>query len=81
VTGPVVLPDPKTPDRVLRAVLPLASGDTLIRWCGPTAALIKDVVLTALRLAAAWSGEPRAPPWLVASNHLGPNHWFAVLDD
>jgi urease accessory protein len=77
--GPIGTP-PRPHLGVDRAVLPLASGDTLIRWCGPPPSLIDDVVGTALRLAAAWSGGPGAPPWLLAANHLGPNHWFSAVD-
>ncbi len=80
VTGPVAGGDreigPDSPFR--KVVLPLAGGDTLIRWCGPTPALIRDVVLTALRCAAEWSGDPSAPPWFLATNHLGANHWFST---
>jgi urease accessory protein len=76
VSGPVEAPA-GPPGAIERAILPLASGDTLIRWCGPTAPLINDVVITALRIAAAWSGIPLAPPWLISSNNLGPNHWFS----
>lgn len=61
-----------------KAVLPLAAGDTLIRWCGPVASLIDDVVLTALRLAAGWSAGCAKAPWLLGSNHLGPSHWFSL---
>jgi hypothetical protein len=62
---------------VLRAILRPESGDTLIRWCGPTTRLIHEVVVAALRLAPAWSGRPSSSPWLLASNHLAPNHWFS----
>jgi urease accessory protein len=78
VTGTVELPPlgPGTP--LERVSLPLDSGDTLIRWCGPVPELTADVATTAFRLAAAWSGNRDAPPWLIGSNHLVPNHWFSV---
>jgi urease accessory protein len=66
---------------IRRAHFALESGDTVIRWCGPPAALIDDVVVTALKLAAAWSGGPAAPPWLIASHNLGTSHWFSVPFD
>jgi urease accessory protein len=61
-------------DAVERAVLPLAAGDTCLRWCGPPPELTADLVGTALRLAGAWDGTA---PWLLGSSSLGPNHWFA----
>jgi urease accessory protein len=78
VTGPVSNRGNAPPAPVLRSVLPLARGDTLIRWCGPPAALIREVVVAALGLAASWPGDDPARPWLIASRHLGPNHWFSV---
>ena len=56
----------------------LASGDTVTRWCGPVPGLTQDVVLTALGLAAARTGRSADFPWLIASHHLGPDHWFSV---
>jgi len=64
-----------------RVVLPLAHGDTLIRWCGPVPELTLDLVGTALRLAASWSGDPHAGPWLIGSNHLAPSHWFSIRNE
>jgi urease accessory protein len=78
VTGSVELA-PTDPDRSFhRAILPLAHGDTLIRWCGPVPDVSADLVQTAFQLAATWSGGSHAPPWLIGSNHLVPNHWFSV---
>jgi urease accessory protein len=57
------------------AVLALASGDTCVRWCGPPSEVIASVVRTALGEAGRWSGQG---PWLLASNHLAPNHWFSA---
>lgn len=55
-----------------QAILSLSSGATCVRWCGPSAEIIHAVVQTALRHAA--SG---AFPWLLASHHFAPNHWFS----
>jgi hypothetical protein len=78
VTGKVDLP-PLGPEGPLRrAVLPLAHGDTLIRRCGPVPELTADLTTTAFQLAARWSGGAEAPPWLIGSTHLGPNHWFST---
>lgn len=81
VTGPVDLPDLDPNQTLKRAVLRLQSSDTVIRWCGPVPDLMADLVTTAFRLAAAWSGDPDARPWLVGSNHLVPNHWFSVRSE
>ena len=78
LTGEVHLPDLVAHASVRRAVLPLAHGDTLIRWCGPVGDVTAEVVRTALTVAAGWSGRDDAPPWLIGSNHLVPNHWFSV---
>lgn len=61
-----------------RANLTLAGGDTLIRWCGPAPALVPAVVHEALSLAAAWTPEAAARPWLIGGHHLNPSHWFTV---
>ena len=37
-----------------------------------------DLVAIALRLAASWTVGPDAPPWLLASSGLAPNHWFST---
>lgn len=80
VTGPVARADAAS-ESMHKAVLPLAEGDTLIRWCGPVGPLIHDVVVTALGQAAMWSGDEARGPWLLGSNHLGPSHWFSVFLD
>jgi len=49
-----------------------AAGDTCLRWCGESEAVVAGLVETALRAA----GEKSGPTWL-AQNDLGPNHWFA----
>jgi urease accessory protein len=73
VTGPVKRGEAGLPDT---AVLPLASQDTCLRWCGSPAEVLSELVSTALRSAAGWSGGPGASPWLLASHHLAPSHWF-----
>jgi urease accessory protein len=59
------------------AVLRTASEDTCIRWCGPPAEVTRAVVRAALSIAGCWSGGAGAPPWLLESSHLAPNHWFS----
>jgi urease accessory protein len=78
IAGPVpeVLPEPNSPLR--RALFRLDTGESCMRWCGPPAAVTADLVLTALRLAAHWTCGPDAPPWLLASSGLAPNHWFST---
>jgi urease accessory protein len=66
VTGPVTVPAP--------AALALASGDTLVRKCGPPGEVVRELVAAALGQAGAWSG---GPAWLVASGNFGPSHWFS----
>ena len=61
-----------------RSVFRLDTGDTCVRWCGPPAAVTADLVHTALRVAAGWTVGPEAPPWLLASSGLAPNHWFST---
>lgn len=77
VTGPIAERFQSSPGPIAKAVLGLPDGDTLIRWCGPAPTLTNEVVNHALGLAAAWSGGPLAPPWLLSSNSLGPSHWFS----
>ena len=60
-----------------RAMLQLASGDTVVRWCGSPGELTADLVSTAMTLAARWSGGDE--PWLLSSSSFGPNHWFSVM--
>lgn len=76
VIGKIEL-DPPAPQLSLhRAVLSLAQGDTLIRWCGATLDLARDLARNALQIAASRSGDPQARPWLIASNHLCPAMGF-----
>lgn len=61
-----------------RAVCPLESGDTCVRWCGHPASVTADLVRTALLAAATWTGGPNSGPWLLDSTDLAPNHWFST---
>jgi urease accessory protein len=61
-----------------RSVFRLDTGESCMRWCGHPAAVTADVVRVALRLAAHWTLGPEAPPWLLASSGLAPNHWFST---
>lgn len=78
VAGPVpeVLPEPYPGLR--RSLFRLDTGESCLRWCGHPAAVTADLVKTALRLAACWTVGPEAPPWLLASGDLAPNHWFST---
>jgi urease accessory protein len=60
-----------------RSVFPLESGDTCMRWCGDPSAVTADMVRVALTLAGSWTGGVDAPPWLLNSGDLAPNHWFS----
>lgn len=55
-----------------RAILPLLSGDTCVRWCGSPTEILRAVVQSALHHAASGAGC-----WLLESHHLAPNHWFS----
>jgi urease accessory protein len=78
IAGPV--PDALTeagPD-LRRSVFRLDTGASCMRWCGHPTAVTADLVHNALRLAAGWTVGPDAPPWLLASSGLAPNHWFST---
>ncbi len=77
VAGPVTDPPPYESVRFLRSTFRLDSGESCIRWCGPPAAVTTDLVETALTLASQWTESPGAPPWLLSSSSLSPNHWFS----
>jgi urease accessory protein len=80
VTGRVDLPPTGPGSPFERVALPLAHGDTMIRWCGPAQQVIADFTGVALSVPAAWvrpSDGFAARPWLVGGNHLVPNHWFS----
>ncbi len=76
VTGPVHTGPAHPGGAFERVALPLASGDTCLRWCGAPAAVLADLVVTALGEAAAWEGGAGAGPWLLSGQNLAPNHWF-----
>jgi urease accessory protein len=78
IAGPLpeVMPEPSPALR--RAVFRLDTGEACIRWCGPPAAVTSDLVQIALGVAACWTVGPDAPPWLLASSGLAPNHWFST---
>jgi urease accessory protein len=77
VAGPIPESLPDVGPAVQRSVFPLDSGESCLRWCGPPAAVTAELVQTALGLAASWTLGPGAPPWLLASSSLAPNHWFS----
>jgi urease accessory protein len=73
---------PESGQSMVRSVFRLDADLTCIRWCGPPAAVTADFVRTALVSAASWTDGPGAPPWLLASGSLAPNHWFSTpVDD
>jgi len=76
---PEALALPEAGTTLRRSVFRLETGETCMRWCGHPAAVTADLVHTAMRLAANWTIGPEAPPWLLASSGLAPNHWFSTL--
>lgn len=60
------------------ATFQLDTGEACMRWCGDPPAVTAALVGTAMRLAASWTDGPGAPPWLLASRGLTPNHWFST---
>jgi urease accessory protein len=78
VAGPVPDDLPAAAPGLQRSVLRLETGECCMRWCGHPAAVTADLVRIALRLAAGWTVGPEAPPWLLASSSLAPNHWFST---
>jgi urease accessory protein len=77
VAGPLPNGLPPPEPSVLRSVLRLASGEHALRWCGHPGAVTTDLVSIAMAIAASWTIGPGAPPWLLASSGLAPNHWFS----
>lgn len=77
VTGPVAEVLPVDTPGLHRSFFPLDCGDACIRWCGEPSAVTADLVKVALGLAGHWTGGMEAPPWLIASKNLAPNHWFS----
>ncbi|MFN0053263.1 MAG: urease accessory protein UreD [Planctomycetales bacterium] len=78
VGGP--LPDslPEVGSDVLRSVFRLDTGENCIRWCGHPTLVTAELAYMALHLAGVWTGDPSAPPWLLDSGGLAPNHWFSM---
>jgi urease accessory protein len=81
IAGPLPEVLPATSPGNLRSVFRLDTGECCIRWCGRPAAVTADLVLIALSLAAQWTVGRGAPPWLLASGGLAPNHWFSTPVD
>jgi urease accessory protein len=77
VAGPVPEALPEAQPTLMRSVFRLDSGESCLRWCGHPTAVTHDLVHTALSLAASWTIGADAPPWLLASTGLVPNHWFS----
>ncbi|MBN9519956.1 urease accessory protein UreD [bacterium] len=78
VGGPLPESLPEAAPSVRRSVFRLDTGENCLRWCGHPTAVTADLVLTALRIAAHWTVAAQAPPWLLASGGLAPNHWFSA---
>lgn len=78
VGGPLPESLPEITPGVKRSVFPLDTGESCLRWCGTPGAVTADVVRVALHIAARWTIGPDAPPWLLASSSLAPNHWFST---
>lgn len=73
---PPTLPEPLP--GVQRSLLPLDNGTSCLRWCGHPTPVTADLSTIAFTIAANWTGGPTAPPWLLASSDLAPNHWFST---
>ena len=78
IAGPVPEALADAAPALRRSLFRLDSGENCIRWCGHPTAVTADLVQTALGLAAQWTSGPEAPPWLLASSGLSPNHWFST---
>lgn len=78
VAGPLPETLPEPPVGVRRAIFRLDNGESCLRWCGHPTHVTADLVITALGLAAHWTGESLSSPWLLTSNELTPNHWFST---
>jgi urease accessory protein len=79
VAGPLPEALPDADPAVRRSMFRLGTGERCLRWCGHPTVVTADLVATRLRLAADWTGGAGAPPWLVASGSLSPNHWFSTV--
>ena len=78
VVGPVPDDLPVEAPGVRAARLPLDSDVVCFRLCGPPPAVTALLVATALKIAGGWTGGAGAPPWLLGSTGLAPNHWFST---
>jgi urease accessory protein len=78
VSGAIPEVLPEVGPALRRSIFHLDTGESCVRWCGHPTAVTADLVHTALHLAASWTGGPEAPPWLLASSALAPNHWFST---
>ena len=78
VTGNVELPLLGPEEPLCRVVLPLAHGDTLIRWCGPVPELTRDLVQH--RLADRRKLERRSARHPLADRIEPPRTQSLVLD-
>jgi urease accessory protein len=76
ISGPVPENLPQASPGLRRSVFRLETGESCFRWCGLPAHVTADLVSIAMSTAANWTGGPLAPPWLLASSGLAPNHWF-----
>jgi urease accessory protein len=79
IAGPAPDRLPAPHPEVRRSIFQLDTGETCLRWCGHPTAVTADLVQTALRIAGNWTGGAGAPPWLLSSSDLCPNHWFSIL--
>jgi urease accessory protein len=77
-SGPVPDDIAGGPGDLRPAVSRLDDGATCLRWCGRPSAVTTALVGSAMRLAALWASGPSAPPWLLTSSDLTPNHWFST---
>lgn len=75
-TGTVGKPGAAPPEIGDRAIVPLASGDTVIRWCSTPRKTTEQLVEAALCLASGSSSEQGR--WLRTSCNFAPNHWFST---
>ncbi len=76
VAGPIAEVRPLFDPELTRSAFALDSGNWCVRWIGRPAAVTLDVAETALQIAGVWTGGAGAPPWLLTSTDLAPNHWF-----
>jgi urease accessory protein len=78
VAGPMPDDFPEADPAVRRAIFRIDTGENCIRWCGPPSDVTNGLTRAAFGLAANWTLGPSAPPWLLASGGLAPNHWFST---